>query len=54
MVIQEFLLKGSVEPFNMGIHFGCFGIGVPMGLTEPSSFLIKVLHEFGTIITIYL
>ena len=50
MVIQKLFLKGSVEPLDMGIHLGCFRIGMPMGLTEPSQLFIEVLHKLGTIV----
>jgi len=28
MKINKFLLDGSVELLTMGIHFGCFGVGM--------------------------
>ena len=30
MVINEFFLNGSIKPFDLSIHFGRFGIAVPM------------------------
>ena len=30
MIIDKFFLNGSIKPFDMSIHFGRSGIGVPM------------------------
>ena len=51
MVIDKFFLDGSIEPFHMGIHFGSFGIGMPVVFVQASNFLIEVLHELRAIIS---
>ena len=50
MIIDKFFLDGSIEPFHMGIHFGSFGIGMPVVFVQASNFLIEVLHELRAII----
>ena len=49
MVIPRLLLKGSIEPFDIGIRLGHLKIGMPMGLTEPSSFFIEVFRKLGAL-----
>jgi hypothetical protein len=31
MVINEFFLNGPIKPFDVGIHLGSLGMGMPMG-----------------------
>lgn len=50
MVVNVLLLDGAVEPFGVRIHLGRLWIGMPVGQMEVAEFLIKVFHEFTTII----
>src|SRR2546425_9496217 len=50
MVVNEFFLNGSIKPFHMGVHLGCFGIGKPVVFGQASYFLIEVLHELRAIV----
>ena len=50
MIVNEFFLKGTIKPFHVGIHFGSFGIGVPVVFVQASQFLVEVLHELRAII----
>ncbi len=50
MIVNEFFLEGSIEPFHVGIHLGSFGIGMPVVFVQASEFFIEVLHELRAII----
>ena len=50
MVINELLLNGPVKTFDMGVHLGSSGIGMPMSFVQASDLLIQVLHELRAVI----
>ena len=45
MVINELLLNGPVETFDVGVHLGSSGIGMPVSFVQASDLLIEVLHK---------
>jgi hypothetical protein len=36
MIIDKFLLNGSIKPFYVSIHFGSLGIGMPVVFVQAS------------------
>lgn len=50
MVINELLLNSPVKTFDMGVHLGGSGIGMPMSFVQASDLLIEVLHELRAVI----
>ena len=45
MVINELLLNGPVKTFDVGVHLGSSGIGMPVRFVQASDLLIEVLHK---------
>lgn len=50
MVINELLLNGPVKTFDMGVHLGSSGIGMPVSFVQASDLLIEVFHKLRPII----
>jgi hypothetical protein len=50
MEINKFLLDGSVEPLTMGIHLGCFGVGMIVHQMESFQFFCKMFFEFRSVV----
>lgn len=44
MIINELFLNGSIKPFDVSIHFGRSGIGVPMVLCSRLISSSKCFH----------
>jgi hypothetical protein len=50
MVINELLLNGAAKTFDVGIHLGSSGIGMPVSFVQASDLLIEVLHKLRAVI----
>ena len=50
MVINELLLNGPVKTFEVGVHLGSSGIGMPVSFVQASDLLIEVLHKLRPVI----
>ena len=50
MVINELLLNGPVKTFDVGVHLGSSGIGMPVSFVQASDLLIEVLHKLRAVI----
>lgn len=50
MKINVFFLYGAVESFGVGIHLGAPRVGVPVDFMEAANFIIKMFHEFRSIV----
>jgi len=50
MVINELLLNGPVKTFDVGVHLGSSGIGMPVSFVQASDLLIEVLHKLRPVI----
>jgi hypothetical protein len=50
MEIDKLLPEGAIRPSHLGVHLGCFRIGVSMVVVHPSDFLVELLHELRTIV----
>ena len=50
VIVDEFLLNGFVEPFNMGVHLGSAGIGMIVDEVEPPELFVKVFLEFRAVV----
>ena len=50
MVINELLLNGAVKTFDVSVHLGSSGIGMPVSFVQASDLLIEVLHKLRAVI----
>ena len=50
VVINELLLNGPVKTFDVGVHLGSSGIGMPVSFVQASDLLIEVLHKLRAVI----
>jgi hypothetical protein len=50
MVINELLLNGPVKTFDVGVHLGSSGVGMPVSFVQASDLLIEVLHKLRPVI----
>ena len=50
MVINELLLNRPVKTFDVGVHLGSSGIGMPVSFVQASDLLIEVLHKLRAVI----
>src|SRR3954465_16057877 len=50
MVINELLLNGPIKTFDVGVHLGSSGIGMPVSFVQASDLLIEVLHKLRAVI----
>ena len=50
MAINELLLNGPVKTFDVGVHLGSSGIGMPVSFVQASDLLIEVLHKLRAVI----
>ena len=53
MIIDEFLLDGAIEPFDMGIHLGCSRIGTVVRNLQLKQTFREVLLELAAIVGQY-
>ena len=50
MVIDKLFLDGSIKAFTVGIHFGGFGVGMPMWYRKFFEESVEALLEFTAIV----
>ena len=50
MIVNELLLNSPVKTFDMGVHLGGSGIGMPMSFVQASDLLIEVFHKLRPVI----
>src|SRR5919112_319070 len=50
MVINELFLNRAVKTFDVGVHLGSSGVGMPVSFVQASDLLIEVLHKLRAVI----
>ena len=50
VVIDELLLDGAVEAFDVGVHLGAFGVGPEVGEAMLLQDLLEVPLKLGTVV----
>ena len=50
MIVNILLLDGAVKAFGMGVHLGCFRVGMPVGQVTCTEMFIEVLHKLRAIV----
>ena len=50
VVINELLLNGPVKTFDVGVHLGSSGVGMPVSFVQAPDLLIEVFHELRAVI----
>lgn len=48
--VDAFLLHGAIEAFAVGVHAGCFGVGVPVGEQVVGQRAGEVALEFAAVV----
>jgi hypothetical protein len=50
VIINELLLNGPVKTFDVGVHLGSSGVGMPVSFVQAPDLLIEVLHKLRAVI----